>query len=60
MMKELKELIGECKKHAFDLMYTRAKEWKEEKEGNVLVGYMPIYFPREILHAAKAMPARRA
>jgi len=56
MMKELKELIGECKKHAFDLMYTRAKEWKEEKEGNVLVGYMPIYFPREILHAAKAMP----
>ena len=36
--------------------HPRAKDWKEEKEGRVLVGYMPIYFPREILHAAGAMP----
>ena len=55
-MKDLKELIEECKKYAFDLNFTRAKDWKEEKEGRVLVGYMPIYFPREILHAAGAMP----
>ena len=55
-MKNLNELIGECKKHAFDLNFTRAKDWKEEKEGRVLVGYMPIYFPREIIHAAGAMP----
>lgn len=55
-MKDLKGLIEECKKHAFDLNFTRAKDWKEEKEGRVLVGYMPIYFPREIIHAAGAMP----
>ena len=55
-MKNLNELIEECKKHAFDLNFTRAKDWKEEKEGRVLVGYMPIYFPREIIHAAGAMP----
>lgn len=54
-MKKLPELIEECKHHAFDLNFTRAKEWKEEKEGRVLVGYMPIYFPREIIHAAGAM-----
>ncbi len=55
-MKNLNELISECKNHAFDLHFTRAKEWKEEKEGRALVGYMPIYFPREVIHAAGAMP----
>ncbi|GMT43980.1 MAG: R-phenyllactate dehydratase small subunit [bacterium] len=55
-MKDLNELVNDCKHHAFDLNFTRAKKWKEEKEGRVLVGYMPIYFPREILHAAGAMP----
>jgi benzoyl-CoA reductase subunit C len=55
-MKNLSELIEECKFHAFDLNFTRAKEWKESKEDGVLVGYLPIYFPREILHAAGAMP----
>jgi len=54
-MKKLNELIDECKTHAFDLNFTRSKEWKEEKEGRVLVGYMPIYFPREIIHAAGGM-----
>ncbi|MCB9365465.1 MAG: 2-hydroxyacyl-CoA dehydratase [Flavobacteriales bacterium] len=54
-MKDLKVLIEECKEHAFDLNFTRAKNWKEEKEGRVLVGYMPIYFPREIIHAAGGM-----
>ncbi|MCP5063777.1 MAG: benzoyl-CoA reductase subunit C [Ignavibacteriae bacterium] len=55
-MKNLIELINECKHHAFDLHFTRAKKWKEAEEGRVLIGYMPIYFPREILHAAKALP----
>ena len=55
-MKELKEIIEECKALAFDLNFTRAKEWKEEKEGRVIVGYLPIYFPREILHAVGALP----
>lgn len=51
-MKTLNELINECKNYAFDLNFNRAKEWKKEKPGRVLVGYMPIYFPREIIHAA--------
>jgi benzoyl-CoA reductase subunit C len=55
-MKNLNELIEECKLHAFDLNFTRAKQWKEQEAGRVLVGYMPIYFPREILHAAGALP----
>ncbi len=55
-MRKLEEIIKECKDLAFDLNFTRAKEWKEEKEGRVLVGYMPIYFPREIIHAAGGLP----
>ncbi|MBP9151772.1 MAG: benzoyl-CoA reductase subunit C [Flavobacteriales bacterium] len=54
-MKSLEQLINECKEQAFDLNFTRAKQWKEEKEGRVLVGYMPIYFPREVIHAAGGM-----
>lgn len=54
-MNTLKEIIDLCKVQAFDLNFTRAKEWKAEKEGRVLVGYMPIYFPREIIHAAGGM-----
>ncbi|HQQ94286.1 MAG TPA: 2-hydroxyacyl-CoA dehydratase [Bacteroidia bacterium] len=55
-MKPLKELIEYCKVQAFDLNFSRAKSWKSEKEGRLLVGYMPIYFPREIIHAACGMP----
>ncbi|HRH10123.1 MAG TPA: benzoyl-CoA reductase subunit C [Bacteroidia bacterium] len=55
-MKELKEIINECKAYAFDLNFTRAKNWKAEKPNRALVGYMPIYFPREIAHAAGALP----
>jgi benzoyl-CoA reductase subunit C len=54
-MRELKEILDECKEQAFDLDFKRAKAWKEEKEGRVIVGYMPIYFPREIIHAAGGM-----
>ncbi|MDI1353597.1 MAG: benzoyl-CoA reductase subunit C [bacterium] len=55
-MKTLREIVEYCKLQSFDLKFTRAQEWKSEKSGRVLVGYMPIYFPREIIHAAGAMP----
>ncbi|MCX6295999.1 MAG: benzoyl-CoA reductase subunit C [Bacteroidetes bacterium] len=55
-MKPLNEIIQECKHLSFDLNFTRAKNWKDEKKGRVIVGYMPIYFPREIIHAAGGLP----
>jgi benzoyl-CoA reductase subunit C len=48
----LTELIEFCKEQAFDLDFKYAKNWKFEHAGRILVGYMPIYFPREIVHAA--------
>lgn len=55
-MEKLEQIIKQCKDLATDLNYTRAKKWKEEKEGRVIVGYMPIYFPREIIHALNGLP----
>ncbi len=55
-MKSLIEIISKCEELAFDLNFTRAKEWKSQDNTRVLVGYMPIYFPREIVHAANGLP----
>ncbi len=54
-MKTLEEILKFCEDVSFDLNFTHAKKWKDEKEGRVIVGYMPIYFPREIIHAAGGM-----
>src|SRR3972149_3609660 len=55
-MDSLDQLIRKCETLAFDLNFTRAKAWKSEGENRALVGYLPIYVPREIIHAANALP----
>ncbi len=54
-MESLKEIIGKCEELAFDLDFKRAKEWKSQDPKRVLVGFMPIYFPREVIHAANGL-----
>jgi len=39
-----------------DLSFTAAREWKAAASGRKVVGYMPIYVPREIIHAAGMLP----
>ena len=39
-----------------DLSFTTAREWKAAQGGRKVVGYMPIYVPREIIHAAGMLP----
>ncbi len=34
-----------------DLSFTAAREWKSAAPGRRVVGYMPIYVPRELIHA---------
>ncbi len=50
-MRSLDEILSYTKDLAFDLNFKEAKKWKAENKGRVLVGYLPIYFPREIVHA---------
>ncbi|MCX6290337.1 MAG: benzoyl-CoA reductase subunit C [Bacteroidetes bacterium] len=53
---QLEKLLDECKTLAFDLNFTYAKDWKKQSKNRLLVGYLPIYVPREIIHAANALP----
>ena len=39
-----------------DLSFTAAREWKAANAERKVVGYMPIYVPREIIHAAGKLP----
>ena len=39
-----------------DLSFTSAREWKAAKPSRKVIGYMPIYVPREIIHAADMLP----
>jgi len=55
-MKSLDSIIKECEGLAFDLNFTYAKKWKAESKDRILVGYLPIYIPREIIHAANGLP----
>ena len=36
-----------------DLHFKSAREWKAAKPGRKVIGYMPIYVPRELIHAAR-------
>lgn len=55
-MDTLDLLLKDCEALAFDLNFTGAKKWKSESPDRLLVGYLPIYIPREIIHAANALP----
>ncbi len=39
-----------------DLHFGAAREWKAARPNRKVVGYMPIYVPREIIHAAGMLP----
>lgn len=53
---QLNKRIEECTALAFDLNFSAAKKWKNEGANRLLVGYLPIYVPREIIHASNALP----
>ncbi len=55
-MNNLGAIIKQCREWAFDLDFTKARNWKQEQAGRVVVGYLPIYIPREVIHAANGLP----
>lgn len=55
-MKPLDTLLKECEELAFDLNFKGAKNWKSKDKTRIIVGYLPIYVPREIIHAANGIP----
>ncbi|MBK8920944.1 MAG: 2-hydroxyacyl-CoA dehydratase [Saprospirales bacterium] len=55
-MKPLDLILHECETLAFDLDFSWAKAWKAKNDKRIIVGYLPIYVPREIIHAANGLP----
>src|SRR5512144_3227993 len=39
-----------------DLKYTHARKWKAQDPTRRIIGYLPIYIPREIVHAHGMLP----
>ncbi len=54
-MKPLEKILQDCELLSFDLNFSRAKQWKSEDPKRIIVGYLPIYVPREIIHAANGI-----
>lgn len=50
------EIVARCQALFEDNDFTAARKWKEAEPGRKVIGYMPIYVPREIIHAAGMLP----
>lgn len=50
------EIIERCEALYEDLNFTAAREWKAAKPGRHVIGFLPMYVPREIIHAAGMLP----
>ncbi|TAL69959.1 MAG: hypothetical protein EPN82_04900 [Bacteroidetes bacterium] len=54
-MKTGAKIFEGCKKIVFEENYSFAKKWKKSSSKRVLIGIIPNYFPREIIHAANGL-----
>ena len=54
-MSELQPLVDRCETLYRDSSLSAVRAWKEET-GGLAIGYMPIYIPRELLHAQGVLP----
>jgi len=50
------DIIQRCQALYDDLDFTAAREWKAAEAGRKVVGFMPVYVPCEIIHAAGMLP----
>jgi benzoyl-CoA reductase subunit C len=52
----VKTIIERCEQLFEDLHFSAVKEWKAAAPGRKAIGYMPVYVPQEIIHAAGMLP----
>jgi benzoyl-CoA reductase subunit C len=50
------EIVARCEALYEDLQFSSAREWKKAEPGRKVIGYMPVYVPRELIHAAGMLP----
>lgn len=49
-------IVARCEDLFADLNFEAARAWKKAQPGRKVVGFMPYYVPRELIHAAGALP----
>ncbi len=52
----VQDVVKRCQALFDDLEFTAVKQWKAAQPGRKAIGYLPIYVPREIVHAAGMLP----
>jgi benzoyl-CoA reductase subunit C len=52
----LQEIVERCQDLYDDLNFTAVRQWKEAGTDRKAIGHMPVYVPREIVHAAGMLP----
>ena len=52
----VQDIVGRCQVLFEDLNFNAVKEWKAAAPDRKAIGYMPIYVPRELIHAAGMLP----
>jgi benzoyl-CoA reductase subunit C len=52
MNSNLQQIVARCEALFEDLHFNAVREWKAAAPGRKAIGYMPLYVPREIVHAA--------
>ncbi len=50
------QIVQRCEALFEDLQFNAVKQWKAAVPGRKAIGYMPVYVPREIIHAAGMLP----
>jgi len=56
MSQTVQQIMERCQALFEDLRFGAVKEWKAAAPGRKAIGYMPVYVPREIVHAAGMLP----
>ncbi len=56
MSQTVQQITARCEALFEDLRFSAVKEWKAAVPGRKAIGYMPVYVPREIIHAAGMLP----
>ena len=52
----LQEIVERCQELYEDLDFNYVRQWKEGGENRKVIGHMPVYVPRELIHAAGMLP----
>jgi benzoyl-CoA reductase subunit C len=50
------EIVEHCLALFEDLDFTACRDWKTAEAGRKVIGYMPVYVPRELIHAGGMLP----